>query len=151
MIAAREAASKVWRSDRGKVAALTNLGIILDKRAGLATHSRSADLDGAIKAAEQALKLVENGLPKIVCSHIYLSHRFDLISNDENDLDRAIQILKDTLSVMPDSFSYRHLFLAHLSDIYQQKYEATEDKQYLNDMIESSQLALSCTSVNTKS
>ena len=151
--AAREAASTLRPTDSARMNALINLGFVLLKRSGLLGQRASEDLDVAIEAAEEALKLAKNGSPKIACSMNlanYLSLHFR-ICNDKDDLHRAMQILKNISSVMPDGFQYRHLFLANLSNIYYEMYEATNDKQYISDMVENSHLALSCTPVNTRS
>ena len=150
--AARAAASTVWPNDTSRGTVLTNLGFALATRSRLPSQEASEDLEGAIEATEQALKLAKIGWPRIVCLHNlanYLSLRFG-IRKDKNDLHRATQILKDNLSVMPDSFPHRHALLALLSHIYHEMYEATEDKQCLNGMVESSDLALSCAPVNTR-
>ena len=49
---------------------------------------------------------------------------------------------------MPDNFPNRDAILATLFLIYEQTYEATGDKQYLDEMVEFNHLALSRASVN---
>ena len=147
---AREAASTVWPTDRDRVAALSGLGFVLSKRSKLPSPRASEDLDAAIEVAEQALKLTRNDSTRIPCASCladYLRARLT-IRNDENDRHRVTQIVKDTLSVTPDSHPFRDYLLTCLSFVYRKWYDATKDKKYLNDAVESGHLALSCTPVN---
>lgn len=102
------------------------------------------DLNSAVAACERSMNLsveFRDWTEKTTRLGAYLARRFERAGSME-DLDRAVQLLRNAVSLMPTHYPHRGEALSNLGATLGLKYEMTKSAADLDDAIEATDKAL---------